>query len=493
MRQNSTSPSAVEPKRNSLGQLNRRDLFKIGLMTLSATAAVAQTVTRTVNGVLRPHPTNPRYFTDNSGRPVYLTGSHTWASLQDIGMPPIPRFDWSQYVAMMTANNHNFIRLWHWSQAAWGAWTPDKILFDPLPYARTGPGTALDGAPKFDLTSFNPAYFTRLRERVKDARDQGIYCSVQLFQSFSEHKQWSKYSPWPAHPYNGANNIQRFDAEKPGTGTVDLARADVREMQARYIKKTVDTVVDLDSVLYEVINEGGEKDWDWWVVDFVHRYEAGKGVRHPVGLTGFSSENLEQLLTSPADWISPGAKDGSFKTDPPACDGRKVSITDTDHLWGHGGTPAWVWKSFTRGHNPILMDPWDPIPGGNQRENWTERPGYPGRDVNKRDHWIWDPVRRAMGHSRTYALKMDLAAATPRNTLASTGYCLASPGKEYLAYLPEGDEVEMDLSEATREFTIEWMHPVEGRTTPGGKVKGGRKETIFVPFPGPAVLYLKAV
>jgi hypothetical protein len=27
-------------------------------------------------------------------------------------------------------------------------------------------------------------------------------------------------------------------------------------------------------VLYEVVNEGGGKDWDWWVVDTVHKLEA---------------------------------------------------------------------------------------------------------------------------------------------------------------------------------------------------------------------------
>ena len=29
------------------------------------------------------HPADPRYFTDGSGRAVYLPGSHTWWNLQD--------------------------------------------------------------------------------------------------------------------------------------------------------------------------------------------------------------------------------------------------------------------------------------------------------------------------------------------------------------------------------------------------------------------------
>ena len=35
-------------------------------------------------GPLRVHPTNPRYFTDDGNKAIYLTGSHTWSNLQDI-------------------------------------------------------------------------------------------------------------------------------------------------------------------------------------------------------------------------------------------------------------------------------------------------------------------------------------------------------------------------------------------------------------------------
>jgi hypothetical protein len=45
-----------------------------------------------VSGPLRVHPTNPRYFTDDTGRALILTGSHTWQNLQDRGPidPPAP-------------------------------------------------------------------------------------------------------------------------------------------------------------------------------------------------------------------------------------------------------------------------------------------------------------------------------------------------------------------------------------------------------------------
>jgi len=109
--------------------------------------------------MLRPltvHPNNPRYFTDGSGRAIYLTGSHTWANLQDVGLTdPSPLFNWTTYLDFMQKYGHNFMRLWVWEQAAWAPWTREEYFIHPLPYMRTGPGTALDRKPKFDLNRFN--------------------------------------------------------------------------------------------------------------------------------------------------------------------------------------------------------------------------------------------------------------------------------------------------------------------------------------------------
>ena len=53
---------------------------------------------------------------------------------------------------------------------------------------------------------------------------------------------------------------------------------------------------------------------------------------------------MDALLASPADWISPqnDGTGGDYVADPPAADGRKVIISDTDHL-DIGAGPTWVW------------------------------------------------------------------------------------------------------------------------------------------------------
>ena len=119
---------------------------------------------------------------------------------------------------------------------------------------------------------------------------------------------------------------------------------------------------------------GGATAWPYHMIHFVRKVERSQAKQHPVGMThriGPKQFNAE-LFDSPADWIWPAKEPQDrlypgtvyledYQNDPPAADGRKVIVNDTDHLWGHGGNPHWVWKSFRRGHNTLFMDPWWPL------------------------------------------------------------------------------------------------------------------------------------
>jgi hypothetical protein len=102
-------------------------------------------------------------------------------------------------------------------------------------------------------------------------------------------------------------------------------------------------------------------------------------------------------------------------------------VTDTDHDAPGLGDALWAWKSFLRGHNPILMDygiidvvhPLDPSLG---------IPAYES----------FEPARYAMGDTLRFAERMQLIEMEPRGDLSSTGYALANPGEEYLVLEPSG-------------------------------------------------------
>ena len=166
-------------------------------------------------GPLSVDPTNPRFFVDSTGKAVYLTGVHLNNSLVD--RSDKAALDFTSYLNFLLQYEHDFVRLWAWEQAAWINESTAKITFDPLPCQRKGPEMALDGGRKFDLTRFNQAYFDRLRSRVVEAGQRGIYVSVMLFQGFSsQRKNIGGGNPWIGHPFNVSNNINGINGDLSG-------------------------------------------------------------------------------------------------------------------------------------------------------------------------------------------------------------------------------------------------------------------------------------
>jgi hypothetical protein len=433
-------------------------------------------------GPLFVNPANPRYFTDGSGKAVFLTGSHTWDNRQDMGGSS---FDNAQYLLEIQQHHHNFIRLWVWEQPK-GITTgpspaqPDTTL-TPEIFQRTGPGTAADGGLKFDVTKYNQAHFDRLRQRVIDAGNKGIYVSVMLFDGWSLEQKAGGTNPWIYHPFNVNNNINGLNGDpnndQRGTETHTLQISTITQAQEAYVRHVIDTVSDLDNVLYEISNESNSDStaWQYHMIDFIHNYETIKPKRHPVGMTiPYPGGTNDILFASPADWISPN-KDGGYDgngNNPPPADGSKVVILDTDHIWGIGGDRYWAWKSFTRGYNVIYMDPW--------RGQFIPVAANLDLRVN-------------MGYILLIAERMNLVAMVPHSDLCSSGYCLANPvanGAEYLVYLPNGGNVSVDLSDSPVDLFVEWFNPEQGTIVDAPNIFGGNTQTFSAPFSGDAVLYI---
>ncbi len=440
-------------------------------------------------GPLRVSSANPRYFTDPEGKTVFLTGSHTWGNLQDYRYESLdspPPMDFKAYLRFLKRHHHNFFRLWAWETAMNQGAKQGSIYYDPLPYLRTGPGQAIDGKPRFDLSRFNPAYFERLRTRVKAAANAGMYVSVMLFNGFSiEGKGNVGGDPWSGHPFNPRNNINGIDGSS-GIATHTLGNATVTAYQEAYVRNVIDTVNELDNVLYETSNEDTaskpDTEWQFHMIRFVKSYELNKPRQHPVGMTADWPGSDDILFQSPADWVSPAAK-------LPVNDGARVILNDTDHsyFWialkdaGPAAQHAWIWRNFTLGNQCLFMDPYlDPShdPGRNSPVKGEPDP-------------YWDDLRIAMGQTLKYAQRMDLANAVPHAELASSGFCLADPATEYLVFLRGGGEVSVDLSAAAGPLDGEWMQPAKGSVTRiKPPVQGGSKRSFKAPWRDQAVLYL---
>jgi len=327
-------------------------IFLAALVSGCSIGARSQSVTVNVStlqgvGTLRVLSSNPRYFTDGTGKAVYLTGSHTWPNMRDRGpTDPPPVFDFNGYLDLLQSNGHNFIRLWALDLMKRSTDESAHYYVKHFPWPRSGSGTALDGKPKFDLSKFDQAYFDRLRSRVIASGNRGIYVSIMLFEGWELQASGSAWR-WNGHPMHSANNINGINGD-PNNDSYGLeiqtfpGLTGVNAIQKAYVQKVIDTVNDLDNVLYEIVNESGNysTQWQYDFINYIKSYQAAKPKQHPVGMTfqwsdiGFLGSD-EELFNSPADWISPGANLTG--------DGRKVVIADTDHINPRETDPAWVW------------------------------------------------------------------------------------------------------------------------------------------------------
>ncbi|MHC4441703.1 MAG: PKD domain-containing protein [Planctomycetota bacterium] len=430
-------------------------------------------------GPLEVHPANTRYFDNGSGQAVYLTGSHNWANLQDeLGQPIV---NYTDYLDWLQSYGHNFTRGWHWEDA----------YYTPLPYARTGPGNANDGGLKFDLTQYNQAYFDRVKARAEEAGNRGIYISIMLFQGWSvdDADGARNPNPWVVHPYNDSNNINGIDGDtnndNKGQEIHTMAIPAVTAMQDNYVRHTIDQLNYLDNIIWEISNESrdGSQNWQEHMINLIHSYELTKPKQHLVWLSPRGDwTNNAYLFTSPADVVSPEAfgNGKEYKTDPPASSGTKIVILDTDHLWGVGGDAVWVWKSFTRGHHPIYMDPIYGL-------GWISK--------------TWDPnaaqyvaARQAMGYTLSYAQRMNLSGVIPQpsssSTPASTKYCLYENGAKYLVYQPASGQA-LTLNMLAGTYGYEWFNANTGTVEEVKTIiwPGGNRE-FTPPFSNNAVLFV---
>jgi hypothetical protein len=436
----------------------------------------AQASQEAARGPLRVLASNPRYFTDGSGRAVYLTGSHVWWNLVAgrTWQPPlrchvVPRaFDYSAYLRDLKRWNHNFVRLWAMELVRWDeCGRTQNVALHPWP--RTGPGTAVDGRPRFDLGRSNPAYFRRLRARVAQAQREGIYVSVMLFEGWQ--LQYQKDWRWKGHPFSRQNNINNVEGDVNGDGsgieTHTLAQPRVTRIQEAYVRRVVDTLASFDNVLFEIANESGAYStaWQYRMIDVIKRREAGRARRHPVGMTfQHAHGNHDALFRSRADWISPFGLE--YLKDPPRATGRKVSVSDTDHHCGDCGDETFPWRNFLRGHYPIYMDAFD-----------------------GKAHRV--PIRLAMGQTRRLALRLDLAASRSCDGLTSTRFCLAVRRRHYVVLQPDDGAFSVDLRGVPGPFSLEWHDVRRAVTATRGTVAGGARVTLTAPFSGPAVAYLR--
>jgi hypothetical protein len=84
--------------------------------------------------------------------------------------------------------------------------------FFEQPFARSGQGTAWEGLSKYDLTKFNPWYWSRLKEFANLADERGL---VLFNQNYFQHNIIEAGAHWVDCPWRPANNINGTGFPEP--------------------------------------------------------------------------------------------------------------------------------------------------------------------------------------------------------------------------------------------------------------------------------------
>jgi len=421
---------------------------------------------------------NPRYFADPSGNIVYLRGLNTndGYEFQDHAFGGTSLSDFSITLNMYAANNLNLIRMWVSENSGPGPNTPA-----PLPWARSTVCCAADGGAKFDLTQFNVGdlvtphvnslfYFERLRARAIASGNANIYMAVMLWHSFGWENGTQRLAgnqAWQYHPLNAANNVQNLNCDTNGNGWGDdlgVLNNYCQYIQDAYVRQVIDSVNDLDNILYEICNEcygGGtyvnNYPWQNAMANLIKDYELTKPKQHLVGITSDHLYNNSAMVTSNAHWMGYAGL-GEWNT-PSVATGQRVSIQDIDHIAPCvNNNLYWPWKSFTRGHNPLYF-----------------YCGPFGSPTSTEQSLI-----TRVGQTATYAAKLNLKTAVPMSS-CSTTFCIGSNG-QYLAYLPTGGSVSFNLS-GTNAYTVEWFNPSTNQVLTPSSVNPG-SQTFTTPWTG---------
>jgi hypothetical protein len=401
-------------------------------------------------GPLRVHPTNPRYFTDGttnadgSLKAIYLGGHEIFVDLQDnafnkewtkdMSHPEDPaakarRLDWERYLNWIEKLQFNYVRNWIiWSTGSGTAAPPNKVA-SPVPFLRTGPGNANDGKPKFDLHRFDEGFFKLLHTRARALQQRGVYLSVMLFElyGFLDGEEVNGQRLWEGNPFNSANNVNGLDVDRNhnrlGEEFFSLDDPELVKLQKAYVEKMVDTLNDLDNVLWEICNEAPAEamPWQYEMLRHLKAYERQKPKQHVVLLSpggwkpgGWTLHPEAKFLESDADCIAT-ANGWIDRDNPKVYQINKPVIFDLDHVAPENHDPSLVWKAFTRGYHYSLYD------------HPFEQPQH--------ESLAWQVVRANIQQTRLLSVRVrDLARMQPRPDLASTGFCLAYEGQEYILY-----------------------------------------------------------
>jgi hypothetical protein len=198
------------------------------------------------------HPENPHYFLFR-GKPEVLVGS-----TEHYGAVINLDFDYVRYLDTLRRDKLNLTRTWAgpYRELPKTFGISDNTLA-PREGRYLAPWASA-GGNKYDLSKWNDAFFTRLKDFVAQASRRGIVVEVNLFCLYYDDSLWQAS---PLYVKNNVNGVGAIPDRLAPTTSPDLQ---LSQVQDAFVRKVVTELRDFDNIYYEIANEAYDREvWKW--------------------------------------------------------------------------------------------------------------------------------------------------------------------------------------------------------------------------------------
>ena len=424
------------------------------------------------------------------------TGLGLTDNLEDVAAGMAPRSAFYQHYGLWYERrrvNHNFYgAAEHKDGNVWGP-------FMEMPWARSGgEGKDWNSLSKYDLTRFNPWYFSRVKEFADICDERGLILYDHFYFQHALQETRAHYVDFPWRPVNCLQDTGLPDENPAASTFYDLSSPVRRDLHRLYIRHNLDVLGSNANVVFGIDREySGPLSFVQFWLDTIAEWQAEHRRKVLICLEVPKAE-MDEILADPVraplvtaidfhNWFY--RPDGSLYTITGGINKapREQSVgiiteADLQKLRDANTNPTWAGTNIVS--SPEFQRLTQAIRTGTpamRYRAWREyRDNYPDLViVRKTDDFP----------ALTAALEKNIPAAVRKYTRpdqllrnhADTAWCRAAPGQTYLVYTMGGEAVDLDLTSDNSRYKLSWLDSASGELCAAGSVVGGKIVSLAPP------------
>jgi hypothetical protein len=279
-----------------------KGLFLKSICSIVVSACFAFTVSA---GPIGKHPDNPHYFIYNGKQLVLITTDQHYGAVINLD------FDYVAFLNTLQEYGMNLTRIYPGGYVEMKdsyiagnplGPAPDRFI---LPWKKTSvPGASeYIGSYKYDLDTWDPDYFERLKDFVYQASIRNIIVEIAFFNGMYTDR-------WTMQPLFHTNNIQNVGNCDYHLFTT-ITDESLVKYQAEYVKKIANELFSYDNLIYDISDEPAmekqnSREWNSRLLDALISVDKFK---HIYGETAHSASpdftGDKRTSWIPTEYISP--------------------------------------------------------------------------------------------------------------------------------------------------------------------------------------------